>query len=76
MNRNMSGSVPNACKTSAKNTQIANIASGFAAENPAVAMTSATRPNTPIGANFMIHSVMLIMTWKTPFQKLNNGSAN
>ena len=66
----------NACTANARSTHIANVASGLAALNPAVAMTSATSPNTPIGANFMIHSVMLIMTWNTPFQKLNSGSAN
>ncbi len=58
------------CSNRATMTVTANTASGRTAENPASATTLATRPKMPIGANAMIHSVMRIMTWNTPFHSL------
>ena len=56
------GKVMNACSANASNTAMANNASGPVAPSPASAITAPTRPNTPIGANFIIHSVIFIMT--------------
>ncbi len=50
------------------------MARGFAAAKPVFAITPATSPKTPIGANFIIHSVILIMTWNVASQKREKES--
>ena len=75
MNRSNSGSVTNAWIASARTTDAEKSSKGLAAPNPVSAITLPTSPNTPIGANSMMNSVIFIMTWNTAFQKLNSGSA-
>src|SRR5690606_32922740 len=70
-----SGSVTAAWQINPASVAPANVANGPAALHPGSATTAATRPKTPIGANSMIHSVMRIITLKTPSQNLYIGSA-
>ena len=59
--RSTSGSATKACSISASRAVTKNSAMGLNAAKPVVVTVSATRPNTPRGANFITHIVSSVM---------------
>ena len=64
------GNTSRKCAASPASTLKKNQASGTMAAKPVPATTFATRPNTPMGANFITQSVIFMITWNNPFHNL------